>query len=208
MLLNLIDLHELTGQAAYLDDATATLKSISNAIAQRPTGSILAVLALNRFVQKYPQRLDQPAQATASTASAGPAPTKTDPVVLSVEPKEIQVKPGSPGTFTISAQIHKSFHINAHEPGDEFLVPLKIALTGADGLNMTVEYPRGDSFKGEISENTVYMHRGTVTIPVHIEQTGKFSGQPRITLTYQACTDKECLEPKTLIVGIRIIAQR
>jgi hypothetical protein len=183
------------------------MKAISSAVAQRPTGSILAVLALNRFVQKYPQRLDQSGQSTAS-ASTGPAPTKNDPVVATVSPNEIQVKPGSPAMFTITAQIHKSFHINAHEPGDEFLVPLNIALTGVEGLKMTVDYPRGDSFKGEISENTVYMHKGTVSIPVHIEQTGKFTGQPRMTLTYQACTDKECLEPKTIVVGIRIIAQR
>jgi hypothetical protein len=205
MLHNLLDLHELTGQVPYLDDATAALKSMSSAIGEHPTSSALAAMALDRVVKRYPKRLDQ-----TQTAATKPAPVigRSELVQITTNPIEIQVKPGAPATFEISLQIDRRYHINAHQPGDDFLIPLKVNLTGCDGLKLVVDYPRGEQFKSEIAEGTLYMHKGALVLTVRVEQTGKFTGQPRVTLTYQACTDKECLEPKTQVVGVRIIAQR
>ena len=219
MLLNLIDLHELTGQAGYLDDATATLQSLSSAIDQRPTMAVLSVLALKKFVDKYPHKLrGSAAAATAATTGPGEKPAArgkpasggelTGPVQIIVNPKEIEVKPGAPATFDVTLTIDKKFHINANKPGDEYLVPLELKLTGGNGLKMSVEYPRGDEVKSEIAEGPIFQHHGTVTLKVTIEQTGKVTGRPQFSLTYQACTSRECQAPKTQLVGVRIISQK
>jgi len=206
MLHNLLDLHDLTGHAAYLDDAAAALKSVSASIAQHPSGLPVAVLALHRFIKRYPQRLE------GGGGARPPAPTAfgqtAAPVKISVSPKEIDVKPGSSATFNITIQITKPFHINAHEPGEEFLVPLKVSLTGCEGLNIVPEYPKGESYTGEFADGTIFVHSGTVTFPVRVEQTGRLTGTPQLSITYQMCTDKECLEPKTDTLGVRIVAQR
>ena len=203
MLLNLLDLHELTGHIAHLDDAAATLKSMSSAIKQHPTGSILATLALQRMAKNYPQRIDL------APAIASPAmPTQSGPVRVSVQPNEITVKPGAPASFTVTLHIVKPYHVNANKPGDEFLIPLSVSLTGCDGLRIVPEYPAGESYKSEFSTGTIYAHAGSVTFPVRVEQTGKLVGTPRLSITYQTCTDKECLEPKTETLGVRIVAER
>jgi uncharacterized protein len=217
MLNNLIDLHELTGEASYLDDAAATLRSVSIVIDEHPTMAMLATLALDRMIDRYPHKLDKPSVTAAVTAPSQPAPSTSTPtmsygpreaVKISTDRNEITVKPGSPATFEITLKINKSYHINANKPGDEFLIPLEIKLVGAQGLKLAVQYPRGDQVKSEISDNPIFQHSGELKIPVTIEQTAKVTGRPQITLTYQACTSKECMEPKTEIVGMRIISQK
>ena len=206
MLHNLLDLHELTGHTTYLDDAAATIKALSASISQHPSGSPLAALALHRFVKKYPQRLDDGPQTASRTTN--PAFGQTGPIKISVAPNEIKVKPGAPAIFAVEIQIAKPFHINAHEPGEDFLVPLSVALTGCEGLNITAAYPKGDSYKSEFAEGTIFVHSGSVTFSVRVEQTSRLTGTPQLSITYQTCTDKECLEPKTQILGVRIIAER
>lgn len=205
MLLNLLDLHELSAHVTYLDDAAATLKSMSSAISRHPTGSVLATLALDRMVKNYPQRVEG---AKTTTARASPTPAKGAPVQITASPNEVQVKPGAPATFQVTLQINKPFHINTDKPGDEFLIPLRVTLTGCEGLIASAEFPQGKPYKTEFSTDTIYVYEGTVSFTVKIEQTGKFVGTPRLNLTYQACTDKECLDPKTEMIGVRIIAQR
>ncbi len=205
MLLNLLDLHELTAQTGYLDDAAAALRSVSSAVSTHPTGSVLSALALNRFVKNYPQRLEGVKKVG---VSASPTATSGGPVQFTVEPNEITVKVGMSATFEVSVRISKPYHINAHEPGDPYMIPLEIKLTGCEGLTLTANYPKGESYKGELADGTIYIHAGEVSIPVKIEQTGKFSGTPRLSITYQTCTDKECLEPKTELLGLRIVAER
>ena len=54
---NLLDLHRFTGDPGYLSDAAETLGFLSSKIRGRPTGTSMAVLALKRFVDTYPEYL-------------------------------------------------------------------------------------------------------------------------------------------------------
>ncbi len=57
MVHNLLDLHRFTGDPRYLSDAAATLGFLSSKIKTRPTSMSMAVLALKRFVDTYPEYL-------------------------------------------------------------------------------------------------------------------------------------------------------
>jgi len=218
MLLNLLDLHERTKDARWLNDAKATMAALSSAIVNHPAGSVLAILALHRMnaspaaapaVAVKPQDSNEKPASDTSTKPATPKPTQNDKVVAWCNPKEVSVRVGGPAAnFEITMEILKGWHINTNAPGDEFVIPLKIELTGCQGLKMTPQYPPGESFKGGGTNATVQVYGGKVVIPVTLEQIGAFSGQPRIQLTYQACNDQICLEPKRINIGLRILAQK
>ncbi|MHC4948725.1 MAG: DUF255 domain-containing protein [Planctomycetota bacterium] len=196
MIHNLLDLHEATGEEAYLDDATRTLESFSAVLASRPQASMVAMAALQRFIETHPDRIDQPLVV---------APGSTDVVVVGASTKAVELAPGESARVELTIQIARGFHINAHRPGPEFLVPLKIELTGGTGVALEVDYPRGDSYhSADIADGEILVHESKVTVPVTIRATGRVGGRPSITVTYQACTDKICHMPKTDVLALRI----
>ena len=50
----------------------------------------------------------------------------------------------------------------------------------------------------------VRVHRGTVRIPIRIRRTGEILGAPSLILTFQPCTDRECLAPIRRAVPVTI----
>ncbi len=71
---------------------------------------------------------------------------------------------------------------------------------GVEGLVLYPEYPAGDLYRGEIR-----IHRGEITLPLRIEQTGPATGDPRLVVTYQVCTDRLCLAPTTAVLSVEIV---
>lgn len=197
MLINLLDLHELTWKPQYLDDALATLRSLSSMISQRPTGSVVAVLGLKRIIDQYPQKLEAMAKNVAATASA-------EVVDFSVECPEVRFDASKFATLNLTMHIAKGYHINSHDPGADFLIPLTIDLVDGDGVRLIVDYPPGEEFRGAFAEVPIRVHSGAVTIPLRFEKTGKITGHSRIVVTFQACTDKACQQPRTVALEVRI----
>ncbi|MFB3137706.1 MAG: DUF255 domain-containing protein [Phycisphaerales bacterium] len=198
MLINLLDLHELSGDEAFLDDALAALQGISSNIARSPVATALATVALNRIVDQHPQRLVRRPTATPSAPDAVK-------IVLSVD--RLLITPDEPATFEITLDIAKEYHINAHEPGPSFLIPLNLRSVGGDGLEIHVDYPPGERYESALAKDEMRIHRGTVTLPVRIEQVGRVSRKPQLVLVYQVCTDRACLAPTRTILAIEIVTQ-
>ena len=48
------------------------------------------------------------------------------------------------------------------------------------------------------------VHKGELQFRIALERTGDWSGRPLVTLTYQACTDTECLAPMTVELNLAI----
>jgi hypothetical protein len=203
MALNLLDLHQATGQAAHLDDAVATIQSLGGVIRERPTSAVLATLALHRLMERHPQRLGQPV----AEAPATPAPSRfatAEPVTFRVEPNTVRVANGQPAAFNVVIEIARGFHINSNAPGIDFLIPLKIDLSGAQGLELEVAYPAGERFAGP--EGPMFVHQGRVVVPVTVRQTGPVAGRPAVSMTWQVCTERECLAPRTERVAVAILS--
>jgi uncharacterized protein YyaL (SSP411 family) len=193
MLNNLLKLHELTGGDNYLDDAQATLEGLSGAVAASPVSTALATLALARIAEDHPQRL---------AAAPAPAPAAPRPVQIEASAGRVEVLPGTPARLELTLRIGEGYHINAHEPGQANLIGLSVQVVGAEGLAVRPEYADGELYEGEIR-----IHRGTVTLPVHVERMGAVSGEPRLAVTYQVCTDRVCLAPTTETLPVEIVAK-
>ncbi len=193
MLNNLLDLYDLTSNDRYLETATASLKGLSSALAENPVSAAQSVLALHRLAETHPQHL----------AAAVPAtmPDGAQPVTITPSAESVTVVPGIPATIELVITIADGYHINAHEPGLANLIGLDVQVVGAQGLTATAAWPAGELYQGEIR-----VHKGTVSVPLRIEQTGSVSGEPQLGIVYQVCTDKVCLMPTTAVLPVQIAA--
>ncbi len=202
MLANLLDLHEITAEQSYLDDATAALGGLSSRLRTSPASLPVGVLALKRFLDRYPDRVPGSSPATAAVVAA---PLK-DPVAISVSSETVAVGPQNPGRFEVTLQIDAGYHVNAHEPGLDELIGLTVQVVGR-GLELAAHYPPGETFRTKaFGDDDIRVYTGTVTIPVSITRTAPVSGTPRFVLTYQVCTDEVCLRPTRSLLPVRVIA--
>jgi len=188
MLMNLLDLYELTGEASWLDEASKTLGGLSSRIRRSPRSMPLATVALHRFLGRYPDRLPR--------ESPGPAPKAAapEPVKISLSHRTIAVSPDAPGALRVSLKIDEGYHLNAHEPGVAGLIGLSVRVVG-QGLALDVEYPPGEPFRNRLFADDLLVHTGVVTLPLTVRQIGPWEGRAALVVTYQVCTDQVCLQP-------------
>ncbi len=197
MINNLLDLYELTGDEAYRKDAAAALAGISAAIARSPLNTALATLGLKRMITEQPQIL-----------TTQPAPVvPSDTVTVHLSAAAVSLAPGRDAELQVTLRIAEGYHVNAHEPGLAFLIPLDVSLTGSGGVAADVTYPRGERFKGAFADEEMRVYTGAVVVTVRLQQTGAITGLPQLVLTYQVCTDEVCLAPKTEVLPVVIQGQ-
>ena len=190
---NLLALYELTEDEAYLEDASALLRGISSQLSRNPVSTALATVALKRFVDEHPLR-------SAALSSL----THVDQAVVQLQTStaEVRVSKDETAEFEVTLTIANGYHINAHDPGQAYLIGLNVRLLGAGGLEIELEYPEGELFRDEIR-----IHHGTVILPVRITRVGEMTGEPKLMVTYQVCTDQLCLAPTTKAVPVTIVAE-
>ncbi len=69
------------------------------------------------------------------------------------------------------------------------------------GVAAYADYPSGEPWTVDPS---ILVHKGTFELRIALERTGPIIGQPLISITYQACTDTECLEPVTVELDVAL----
>lgn len=88
LLLDLLDLHELTGDAAHLDEAARLLAGLAPAVATDPTATALTTIALARFLDDHPGRMPA-ARPLACVPDDAPAPRgPADTPVRRIDPTD------------------------------------------------------------------------------------------------------------------------
>jgi uncharacterized protein YyaL (SSP411 family) len=197
MLINLLDLHEVTGDGAYLDDAVATLDSVSSLLARSPTNVTLSVVGLARFVRDHPQRLPG-----ATAVAAAPR----EAVEVTVEPRTLDLTIAESAQGEVVLRIGPGYHVNAHDPGLPELIGIDLRLVGT-GLELEVDYPEGAPFQVQAFPRPIRVHSDEVRLPFTIRRTGEAAGRARCVLRYQVCTDEMCLRPATVVLPLVVVAQ-
>ncbi len=97
---------------------------------------------------------------------------------------------------TVTLDVDPSYHINAHVPSLDYLVPTELAFTGAAAG--TVAYPTARSFQPAFSKTALSVYEGEVTLTATLP---KGSAGWHATVTAQACDAHTCLPPSTLPVA-------
>jgi len=213
MIHNLIDFYELTGERDWLDRAERDLRSFAEPL-QR-SGAAMAHMqhALLRWLSYAEPASDQHESASSTHAESSPnASVSTDAaarktIAVDVSESNVDLSKGR-GRLTVILRIGPEYHVNAHRPSDPALTPTSIELEGLKHVALDVSYPPPARRKYPFADEAIDVYEGRVELEVTLTPTGPVeAGQgvtPRLTLTFQMCTEQSCLAPRTLELPVRI----
>ena len=133
---------------------------------------------------------------TAWAQPAGPA------VTVKTLTETDGVHPGDPARAAVLVTVPEGWHVNAHEPLDEFLVATSLSLTQPAGFTaVETVYPEPDEFRFSWSDEVILVCGGTFTIGVAVaipEDLQPGTVIVKGVVQYQACNDATCAAPTTL----------
>src|SRR6266567_4221091 len=134
--------------------------------------------------------------ATAQDGAFPPAASVLQPqAYVSLQP----VPRGRSFEIAVVAKISPGFHINAHMPSEDYLIPTKVLADLSPGVFLVeTTYPRGVMRAFRFSKTPLRVYEGSVTVKMKLRaEAGAPLGPKKIGLTigYQACNQDACLPP-------------
>jgi len=108
---------------------------------------------------------------------------------------------------TLTLYVRAGFHVNSNKPNDDYLIPLRLTWDKGPVEAGAVEYPQPQLEKSGFSDKPLSVYSGTFRLitPFHAPADGA-PGPSAITgkLRYQACNDRECLQPRTMDIRVPV----
>ncbi|MGD0617610.1 MAG: protein-disulfide reductase DsbD domain-containing protein [Bryobacteraceae bacterium] len=121
------------------------------------------------------------------------------------EVQTLAVARGETARATLTLYVRTGFHVNSNKPNDDYLIPLRLTWDKGPVEAGAVEYPEPQLEKSGFSDKPLSVYSGTfrVITPFHASADAA-PGPSAITgkLRYQACNDRECLQPRTMEVRV------
>jgi thiol:disulfide interchange protein DsbD len=119
------------------------------------------------------------------------------------------IRPGDKFKVAVAVEVGEGYHINAHRPTLDYLIPTTLALGAPTGVTFADEkYPAPKHRRFEFAPDTeLAVHEGTVFITADAQADNAISsgaGNIKAMVTVQACNDSQCLAPADLAVEIPI----
>ncbi len=106
--------------------------------------------------------------------------------------------------IAVVAKVSPGFHINAHEPSEDYLIPTKITVELPAGISLVeTTYPRGVMRKFQFAKTPLRVYETSFTVRMKLRAgSGAPLGHQKIAMTigYQACNQDACLPPTKLPV--------
>lgn len=210
MLGNLVRLYELTGEEAFASKARRTLAGLSAAIKDSPVSTALATAHLVRLLSMDPALVAESLRAQgAKRVDRG---NEAEIVQAFADVDRVIVTEEVPAaSFELKLVIAEGYHLNdasAAEATGGILAPLRVDVVGGSGLKVYADYPLGQQRAGEeptddpIARAGVY--HGELVFTVAVERTGPVTGEPKLVVLYQACTETACQAPAMIELGVAI----
>jgi DsbC/DsbD-like thiol-disulfide interchange protein len=106
--------------------------------------------------------------------------------------------------IAVVAKISPGFHINAHVPSEDYLIPTKVTADLPSGVFLVeTTYPRGVMRSFRFSKTPLRVYEGSFTVRMKLRTNGTAPTGPQkmpLTVAYQACNQDACLPPTKLPV--------
>jgi uncharacterized protein YyaL (SSP411 family) len=179
--------------------AAAVATHLSGALAKRPQAWPAAVTAL------VDHPLTDAALAAATAAREPSSPTAavaaTTPRVPSTSDHVHAAAKVDGDTIAVTLSVDPGFHINAHKPSFDYLVPTDLTFAGLKPAS--IAYPTAMRFKSSFAPDGLDVYEGEVAVVASFPKDA-LSGVVGIsgTITTQACDAQTCLPPATLAVSV------
>ncbi len=101
--------------------------------------------------------------------------------------------------IAVVAKISPNFHVNAHQPSEDYLIPTKVTADLPPGVFLVeTTYPRGVMRAFRFSKIPLRVYESSFTVRMKLRADGTAPlGAKKIALTvgYQACNQDSCLPP-------------
>ena len=101
--------------------------------------------------------------------------------------------------IAVVAKISPGFHINAHMPSEDYLIPTKVLADLSPGVFLVeTTYPRGVMRAFRFSKTPLRVYEGSFTVLMKLRANGSAPLGPQkigLTVGYQACNQDACLPP-------------
>ena len=101
--------------------------------------------------------------------------------------------------IAVVAKISPGFHINAHQPSEDYLIPTKVMADLSPGVFLVeTTYPRGVMRAFRFSKTPLRVYEGSFTVLMKLRANGTAPLGPQkigLTVAYQACNQDACLPP-------------
>ncbi|WP_456389644.1 protein-disulfide reductase DsbD domain-containing protein, partial [Profundibacter sp.] len=99
------------------------------------------------------------------------------------------------GALVLTVKMREGWHINAHEPLEDYLIGMELAVSDAPVDQAT--YPEAEVKELGFSETPLALYEKpfVLTVPLGVVGTGPVRAQ----LTLQACNDQVCLPPDDMV---------
>ncbi len=135
------------------------------------------------------------------------SPMATDAVTY-LYPSQVAVTAGKPTAVELHFRVARGLHINSHTPTSSFLIPTTLSFPAGAGVRFEAAiYPAGAEITLPIDPSTrLSVYTGDFVLRTRmVADAGDHPIQAK--LHYQACTDNECLPPKTITVPIDVVGK-
>lgn len=192
MIHGLIDLFEETKDRKYFDLAVKGLEAFSKTMEDQGPAVMNMLRALSRAVA-----IDKVAVLGGQIEAAAQAKTKAgNKVAVGVDTLSLKFAKGD-AKLKVTVDVDEHWHVNAHKPGSEYLIGLKIAAVGK-GFDVKVKYPKGQKMS-PAGLDPFYAYEGKIELDVVVTKTADAGDTVSLEIGYQACDDGgTCLQPETI----------
>ncbi len=110
--------------------------------------------------------------------------------------------------LVVCVDIQPGWHINAHQPLSDDLIPtsLEASVDQPAWRLLNVSYPRPITKELGFQSEALALYEGQVQLSAPLQATAVAAAEPllRIKLRLQACDDKICLPPETLVLQVPV----
>ncbi len=148
--------------------------------------------------------------AAAAAAPAGAAEdARREKARLELVAERSADEPGAVARFAALVAVEPGWHIQAHVPTFDYLIPTVLTVATPAGWEPAkVDYPAPEPYKFGFAEEELDVYEGRLVLPVALTLPADAAGPTPIeaALRYQACDDKSCLPPVTVTARVTLTA--
>jgi thiol:disulfide interchange protein DsbD len=107
--------------------------------------------------------------------------------------------------IAVVSKISPGFHVNAHEPSEEYLIPTRVLVDLPPGFVLVdTTYPRGVMRAFRFSKTQLRVYESSFTVLMNLRADAGTPLGPKklgLTVAYQACNQDACLPPTKVQVA-------
>ena len=137
-----------------------------------------------------------------------PLPLDAPAAVQFLYPAQVNVPARRATQIDLHFRVANGLHINSHAPLEKTLIPARLAVVEAPGLNVSaVDFPPGTDYAFQFSpRQKLSVYTGEFVLHAHLTaQPGEHVLEGG--LHYQACDANSCMPPHTIPVTVTVVAQ-